>query len=62
MGVKGGGWAQVDRGGAIHGFKVSSCSQALQEHSPQAAAFPLVVQCALLLTSFSQSEMSSTFC
>lgn len=66
VGVKGEGWAlvgmKVDRGGAIHGFKVSSCSRALQVHSPQAAALPLVVQCALLFTSFSQSEMSSMFC
>lgn len=60
--MKGGGWAQEDRGGAIHGFKVSSCSRALQEHSPQAKAFLLVIQRALLFTSFSQSEMSSMFC
>lgn len=65
-GMEGGGWAQGDSGGATHGFKMSRCSRTLQGAfsigKGLLKAFPLVIQCAFLFSSFSQSDISSMFC
>lgn len=57
-GMKEGGWAQGDRGGATHGFKVSGFSRTLQGAfsigKGLLKAFPLVIQCVFLFSSFSE--------